>query len=290
MSDSSFRMANAAELIVSFSFLLGLAVGSFLNVVILRRARDEKITGRSRCESCLKTLSWHELIPILSFILQKGRCRSCGSALSWQYPLVELTTGVLFALVALVSLSFQEVHLGTSAFSGLYSSVYYTLLGWIILSASIVIFVSDIRWRIIPNVAVLVLLLSGLSIRFLLFQTETRFGTNNIIRGVSEESLLWDFTAAAVIALFFSAIWLITKGRGMGLGDAKLVFATSVILGFPESIVAMLLAFWIGAAAGILLIIFRLKSWKNEIAFGPYILIGAALAYFLGDYLIGFWS
>lgn len=296
-----------------FGFLLGLAVGSFLNVVILRGARGNKFprksatapagapreagsalirdmreahifSGRSRCESCGKTLSWHELIPILSFCLQKGRCRSCGAALSWQYPLVELGTGLAYAFALWYLFSATS----PSIVVPLLLVVSRWLLVLIIFSSSLVIFVSDLRWRIIPNGAVLVLLLSGIAIRLtIVFDV----GHSPFAIGYLPFAFLWDFGAAVVIALFFAAIWFITKGRGMGFGDAKLVLATSLVLGFPESVVAVLLAFWIGAAAGILLILFRLKTWKDQIPFGPYILIGAALAYlFTEEFLLFFGS
>lgn len=276
-----------------FGFLLGLAVGSFLNVVILRGAREENVTGRSRCESCGKVLAWHELIPLLSFAFQIGRCRTCGAALSWQYPLVEFVTGVLFAASALYFFLLPDGGGGEGGVNhlDLFLSLILYLLSLVILSSSIVVFVSDLRWRIIPNGAVLLLFLSGLATRLISSQTEflaveTRFGTRNVILSASEGSLFWDFGAALAIALFFAAIWFITKGRGMGFGDAKLVLATSLILGFPASVVAALLTFWIGAAVGILLLLLRIKSWKDQIPFGPYILLGTVLAYFLSEKFI----
>lgn len=280
-----------------FGFLLGLAVGSFLNVVILRGARGENFSGRSRCESCGKTLSWHELIPILSFCLQKGRCRSCGSALSWQYPLVELGTGALFALTTIILLS--ELGRGLTdlsaishwplAISYLLSAIGYWLLAIAVLSSAIVIFVSDLRWRIIPNGAVLTLLLAGLAIRLsplVLNAGNSSFAIGYLPFAIRYSSLLWDFGTAIAIALFFAAIWFLSRGRGMGFGDAKLVLATSLVLGFPESVMAVLLAFWIGAAVGILLILFRYKSWKDQIPFGPYILVGAAIVQFFYENLV----
>lgn len=279
-------------LIVVFGFFLGLFVGSFLNVVIIRGARGEKFTGRSRCESCGKALAWHELIPILSFAFQIGRCRTCGAALSWQYPLVEFGTGVLFAASALYFFLPPDGGGGDGGMNhlDLFLSFILYLLSLVILSSSIVVFVSDLRWRIIPNGAVLLLFLSGLATRLISSQSEflaveTRFGTRNVILSASEGSLFWDFGAALAIALFFAAIWFITKGRGMGFGDAKLVLATSLILGFPASVVAALLTFWIGAAVGIFLILLRLKTWKDQIPFGPYILIGTFLAYFYAENL-----
>ncbi len=84
-------------IIVVFSGLLGLIIGSFLNVVIFRMNTGKGLGGRSMCLSCDRTLAWHELIPVLSYLFQKGKCTKCHSKISWQYPLVEMTTAVLFA-------------------------------------------------------------------------------------------------------------------------------------------------------------------------------------------------
>jgi len=81
-----------------FLFILGAIVGSFLNVVGLRWGK-RKLSGRSACPHCSKTLCWFELIPIVSFLIQRGRCRGCKKKISWQYPLIELWTGLIFATV-----------------------------------------------------------------------------------------------------------------------------------------------------------------------------------------------
>ena len=89
-------------------FILGLIIGSFLNVVIMRLNTGESmIKDGSRCFSCGKNLKWYELVPVFSFIAQRGRCRECGSRISWQYPIVELITGVVFTLTALKIFNFQ---------------------------------------------------------------------------------------------------------------------------------------------------------------------------------------
>ncbi|MBU6415024.1 A24 family peptidase [Patescibacteria group bacterium] len=95
-------------LVLLLAFLFGLSVGSFLNVVILRYHKADSdssgfafhlLRGRSHCPHCKKTLGFWELIPVLSFLMQGGRCQSCRKPISWQYPLVELATGVVFALI-----------------------------------------------------------------------------------------------------------------------------------------------------------------------------------------------
>ena len=247
-----------------FSFFLGLVIGSFLNVVIRRGARGENFRGRSHCESCGITLSVTELIPVLSFLIQKGRCRYCHAAFSWQYLLVELGTAFSYAMSAWIFLPNLPLDkhfflLATGLFFGI--------------GAAIVIFVSDIRSQIIPNGAVLTLLILGLFRPiYVMFQTES---------GTIVPDSVWNIGTALVIALFLALLWFFSKGRWMGFGDVKLILATSLILGYPSSVAALLFAFWLGGIIGVILIISRVKTLKEHIPFGPFILVGTVLAYFL---------
>ena len=250
-------------ILLSVLFLTGLAVGSFLNVVIVRAARGESVRGRSRCETCGKTLGVWELIPVLSHVLQKSRCRSCGTVISVQYPLVELGTAVAFLSVAWFLSPFR--YLNVEIFE------YLELLAvFVSVSAGIVILVSDLRWQIIPNGAALILALVG------------------IAASVARQTLAPDLVAAVLGALFFASLWFVSRGRWMGLGDAKLVFTTSLLIGFPGSLVAILFAFWLGGIAGILLLAAGSKTLKSRIPFGPFIIAGTVLAFFLSDSFIAF--
>lgn len=247
----------AAIVLLVALFIVGLVVGSFLNVVILRGARGESVRGRSRCEACGKTLGVWELIPVLSFIIQKARCRSCGAALLVQYPLVELGTAVAFLLVAWY-------------FIGTFSGYLELLAAIIAVSAGIVILVSDLYWQIIPNGAVIVLALVGIAV------------------SVGRETLAVDLVASLAGALFFASLWFVSRGRWMGLGDAKLAFATSLLIGFPASLSALLFAFWLGGIAGILLLALGSQTLKSRIPFGPFILAGTLLAFFFSGTFLSF--
>ncbi len=257
-----------------FAFALGSVIGSFLNVVIMRGAKDESLQGRSHCDHCDKMLGARELIPLVSFVYQKGRCRNCGIVLSVQYPLIELATGIVFAGV-----------------------IYYTLLHAIILwdmalvmtliillasaSAMIVIVAADLKYHIIPNGATLLLFLLGIAAALgrsglICFSAET------ICTAVSFNGIALDITASIAFILFFFAIWFLSRGRAMGFGDVKLIGATSLLLGFPLSLVAFLFSFWLGGLWGIFLLLTRMRGMKSQIAFGPFIIAGAVLAYFFG--------
>ena len=259
--------------ILASVFLFGLVVGSFLNVVILRGNRGESFfKGRSRCQSCSKELAWFELIP-----------------------LVEFATGVLFAAAAwLFFIDSSSVILSatkdlTITNTGILRGVYPEFIEWaqndffmqlfnflgvlVIISAAIVILVSDTRWQIIPNGPVLILFLAGLVLTVWRAAVSGSFAYNFAI----------EFGSAFLVAFFFFALWFLSKGAWMGFGDVKLVFATSLILGFPVSVAAVLFSFWIGAIFGILLLIFKKVNLKTRIPFGPFLLAGSAAAYFYSE-------
>ncbi len=237
---------------------LGLVIGSFLNVVILRSIGRESIGGRSRCPTCGVGLWPGELIPVVSFVIQKGRCRHCSTALSWQYPAVELGCGILYAAAAWAlvpdAAAMDATRLGVLA--GAYG----------VIAAAIVILVADFRFQIIPDSATVVLALVGLA------------------AALARRTLLSDLIAAVAFSLFFTCLWFFSAGRWMGLGDAKLIFATSLLVGLPVSFMALLFAFWLGAIVAIPLLIARKAGLKSHLPFGPFILMGALTAYFFTPY------
>lgn len=236
-------------------FCLGLAVGSFLNVVIIRGEKGETLGGRSHCTKCGVVLSWQELIPIGSFLAQYARCRHCMSRISWQYPLVELGCGLLYVL------GFSLIR--DSSYLWTYEKIFF-LFAWIAGAPTLlVILVSDLRFQIIPNGATLVLVAIGAGAV--------------LLRG-----FLWrDIIITFVMTGFLWALWFFSHGRWMGFGDVKLIFATSLILGFPAAIAAFLFAFWSGGLVGAALLLAGKKRLNQRIPFGPFILLGGGLAWFL---------
>jgi len=255
-----------------FYFILGTLIGSFLNVVIFRYEEGIAITGRSICLSCGRKLAVRELIPILSFIRQRGRCSACGERISWQYPLVELGTGVLFALV------FWTFYMGALNLSYVVTST----LHLVIMGLLVVIFVYDLRHTIIPNVFVYSVALLALLLLF--FDTDTASFT------VPTSSAL---LAGPLLALPLFLIWLLSRGTWMGLGDAKLTLGIGWLLGVTKGITALLLAFWTGAFVGILLLLLpsfmhegqlsffgKRFTMKSEIPFGPFLILGLLIAVF----------
>ena len=252
-----------------FIFILGLIVGSFLNVVICRLYTGEKILfGRSHCPYCKKDLKWFDLIPLVSFISTKGRCRYCGKPISWQYPLVEFATGIIFLLIFNFQFSIFN-------FQNLFTVFYLLIISCFL----IIIFVFDLKHYIIPDKIIYPAI--GVALFYNLFEIwDLGFGWS---LGFGH----WDFILAAFLASsFFLAIVLISRGRGMGMVDVKLAFLIGLILGWPNILVALFLAFLFGAIVGLLLIIISKKTLKSEIPFGPFLVTGTLIGLFFGDRII----
>jgi prepilin signal peptidase PulO-like enzyme (type II secretory pathway) len=258
-----------------FVFLFGLAIGSFLNVVIFRYNTGAGLNGRSACMHCNKTLTWYELIPLFSFLVQGGRCRKCKSKLSWQYFWVELSTACLFLLTFLM---YGE---GISTPRGLISFI-FSLIAWSLL---VVIVVFDVKHKIIPDPFVYTFAALGfLHILFFVpFQSTTVFYV----------SLL----AGPILFLPFYLLWLVSNGRWIGLGDGKLALGIGWMLGLGYGLSAIVLAFWIGAVMSIfIMVIAQLKfnrktlTMKSEIPFAPFLILGYVLVYFLAIDVIGIHS
>lgn len=254
-------------------FTLGLIIGSFLNVIILRYNTFRSLGGRSSCMVCEKSLTWHELIPLFSFFILRGRCKTCKTKISIQYPLVEIITGLVFATLFL---KFSNIfYIDTLMFAFTFS--YYSL----IFSILIIICVYDIRHKIIPDILVFILI--AFSFVGMFFFIPSDFGQNfypHIPR-------LLDFLGASIVAIFFATLWLISHGKWMGFGDAKLALGLGFFLGTVKVLSSMILSFWIGALWGILFIfsnkIFKLHknklNIKSEIPFAPFLVLGSFLVF-----------
>jgi prepilin signal peptidase PulO-like enzyme (type II secretory pathway) len=249
-------------------FIFGLIVGSFLNCVIYRLEVGEGfLRGRSYCPYCKHQLSWPDLIPIFSFLILKGKCRYCHQKISLQYPLVELATGIIFLLVFLT-----YIHINN------YTGVYLLIISCFL----IVIFVYDLKHYIIPDKIIYPAIATALIFNFLPHQI---FGGGFNQFSIFKFSILSAFGAA----LFFLVIVLISQGKWMGIGDIKLAFLMGLILGFPNILVALFLAFFIGAIIGIGLILAGKKTLKSEVPFGPFLVTGTFISLFLGQNIINYY-
>jgi leader peptidase (prepilin peptidase)/N-methyltransferase len=260
-------------------FIFGLLIGSFLNVVIYRYNTGLSIAhGRSQCFVCGKSLVWYELIPVFSFLFQKGRCRKCGTRISWQYPVVELCSALLFICVVFRQISLYPLY---SLYTyGVIYSVLFAIYYSIIASLLIVITVYDIRHMIIPN---------GLVYTFIILAGAKLFLFLGIHDFELTRSMLFDAITPIVLGGFFGLLWLVSKGMWIGFGDAKLAFGIGALLGFSGGISAIMLGFWIGAiySIGILVWQYIAQSYhkrkfgmKTEIPFAPFLIAGTLIVLF----------
>ncbi|HEB14123.1 MAG TPA: prepilin peptidase [candidate division WWE3 bacterium] len=247
-------------------FLLGTAVGSFLDVWARRILRGESPTGRSKCEDCGHVLSASDLIPLLSFLFLRGRCRYCRKPLSWQYPIVEVGTGIVFA-----SLAFKFGVLGIN----------FKLLAFIPLlvavSALIAAFITDILEQVIADKFLVV----GAGAAFLYRATFylTNFDSNGFNLGL-------DILGALGVFALFQLIRWATKKRGMGDGDPPLGFAAGLLVGFPLVLVQIFLTFTLGGLVAAVLLVLKKKHLKDKVAFGPFLIIAAFATLLFGEYIL----
>lgn len=253
-------------LIFVFIFLLGTIIGSFLNVVIYRFNTGKTIVnGRSICMTCNRTLRWFELIPILSYVMQSGRCRRCKEVISHQYPIVEFIGGLMFVLVAY---HFMPAFLYGS------SSLYLFLVTFFVFTFSLLIVISvyDFRHKIIPDKLVYIFsFVSFLSI----FINHSSVGQLFIFPSFSY------IIAGPLLAAPFALLWLVSRGRWMGLGDAKLMLGVGWMLGVYLGLSAVVLSFWIGSiiSLGVMFLSKGKLNMKTEIPFAPFLIIGAFIAF-----------
>lgn len=245
-----------SELIILF--ILGTILGSFINALAFRHNTGKSMWGRSGCITCGMALKSQDLVPVVSFLFLRGRCRGCGARISWQYPIVEVLGGVIAVL----------------AYTQTNNPIHFTLsMGFFMVLLFIAVY--DLRHTIIPDQFVVALVVSAL-----LFHSISETG------GFSLPDPGYLFSGI-ILALPLVLIWLLSKGRAMGLGDGKLMFAIGFFLGISQGASAFLLSFWIGAVVGILLLLSarthkkgRQVTMKSEVPFGPFLVLGAGIAYF----------
>ncbi len=246
-------------LLVIVSFIVGSALGSFLGVLVDRLPRGEQVlSGRSNCDKCKKTLAPIDLVPVFSYIALFGRCRYCHVKIPMHVFLTEVACGVLAA-----SLFFY------ATFSGV--PIPQVLLLFIILFSLLGIFMADLLSGIIPDEFIVATVISSL---FLMLISSPGSLAQNFITGIACFTL-------------FLALYLGTRGRGMGFGDVKFAFALGFFLGFPKVVIGLYVAFLTAAIVSIILIIAGRKKIRGDtIVFGPFLAAGTIFAYFFGTQII----
>jgi len=237
-------------------FILGLVVGSFLNVVIIRLETKESILlARSHCPKCKKTLKWYHLVPVFSFLIQKGKCAYCHKKISWQYPILEISTGLLFLIIIIFNLN-----------------LFFYL---IITCFLIIIFAYDLKHYIIPDK----IIYPAIVIVFIF----------NLITNYQLPVTSYWLLSAFLASGFFLFLVLISRGKWMGMGDVKLAFFMGLVLGWPNILLALFLSFILGAVIGVALIILKIKKLKSQVPFGPFLVASTFIAMLFGEQIINWY-
>jgi len=248
------------------AFVLGTAIGSFLNVCIDRIPQGQSLVRPpSHCAACGKKLAVFELIPIVSYLWLKGKCRHCGAKIPQRILAVELGNGLLFVLIALnYGLSIEFLVLA-----------FYACL-------FLVLAVIDLEHGLILNKIVY----PAIGISLILSPFWSNLGFSRLFLG--ENNLLHLFfgslSGGGLFAVFFLLIILLYRGS-MGFGDVKMAGLVGLATGFPSVLVAMIVSFISGGLATGFLLLLRAKGRKDTIPFAPFLAIGAFVALLWGEKL-----
>jgi prepilin signal peptidase PulO-like enzyme (type II secretory pathway) len=277
-------------------FFFGLAIGSFLNVVILRYDGEKflfeakALGGRSHCMHCGKTLRWFELVPVVSFLVQGGRCRHCGARLSAQYPAVELLSALIFTFVPFAIFGGEAASAaGASVLASLPAALIVIAALWVAAFELLLVMAAvDIRMGIIPDEINILLGVIGIALMIAAAgyagssANHSFLGPYAAIFGMQSDILVNRLFAAIVAGAFFGLLILVTRGRGMGMGDLKLAVPLGLVFGWPDIAAVIMFAFVIGAVTGLFSIARGKKTMKGTLPFGPFLAIAAGAIFYWG--------
>lgn len=251
-----YRRMNNVLNIITF-FVLGLILGSFLNVVIFR-IDDLKslLNTRSHCQNCKKIIAWYDLIPFVSFFILRARCRQCNEKISVQYPLVEGATGLLTVFLFLF-------------YSFSWSLLFYLIVFLILM----VVFVYDLKTQTVPEPFVW----AALTLSVLFGWYFGGFGFFSMIAG------------GLIAGGFLYALVYFSQEKWMGAGDIKIGFILGALAGYPNAIFALFFAFVFGSIVGLILIALKGKSLTTAIPFAPFLILSILFTLTYGQILISWY-
>jgi leader peptidase (prepilin peptidase) / N-methyltransferase len=237
-----------------YAVLLGLIIGSFLNVLVHRLPRGRSfVLPRSRCPWCGGVIAARDNLPIVSWLLLRGRCRKCSAPISPRYPLVEAATALLF--LACLERFGATAHAAAAA-------IFCALL--------LALAVTDIEHLLLPDGLTFPGMATGLALQPWLPPT-------------AAEALVGMLAGAGALFLI-AELWLWLRGEeGMGLGDAKLLAMVGAFLGWQGALLSLFFGVVVGAALGIALLVAGRRGWKSRLPFGTFLALGALVALFTGN-------
>jgi leader peptidase (prepilin peptidase)/N-methyltransferase len=265
--------------ILASAFLLGLVIGSFLNVCIVRIPHGESIVRpASHCTGCGRAIRPYDNIPLVSWLVLRGRCRTCKKPISWMYPVVELATGLLFLACAV---AFGPTLEGAK---------------WALLSALIVVLVAtDIRERILPDKVnftglVLAVIISGFlrpvdGVAAWLSSKMFEFPPPMPVLSVTD-SLLGAIAGGGLLWLVAEGYFRLRGREGMGLGDVKMMAMVGAFEGLEGALLAILIGSLLGSVIGIAFIAIFRKDSDYELPFGAFLGAGSLIVVFFGTRML----
>lgn len=296
-------------------FLIGIFLGSLVKALADRSLTKKTFLGRSSCPNCKHQLAIFDLIPLFSYLFLKGKCRYCHKKIGIEYFLVEVGVGTLIGLLffrEFASFQFPLANFQLNAESLLLPNTYNSVIFLanlifkiFFMTVLLIVALTDIKKMIIPDRVILPSLKIGLIYLVILtiykvaylyyYLSQTLLGRHLLPPHndffyrhalMAAEPLIWGAVAALLLGGFFLTLVMVTKGRGMGGGDIKLGAFMGVGLGLPNSLLALMLGFLLGAVYAICLIILGKKRFGQSIAFGPFLVLGSLVTLFWGNQIL----
>lgn len=234
-----------------FFVILGLILGSFINVLVLRLHQEKSLLGRSRCPHCARQLSWWENIPVLSFISLRGRCRDCQKNISWQYPLVEIASAVLWWL----AYYYFKNNIDAVLINGLYFSILLSL------------FIFDLKWYLLPDA----ITIPAIVLTFIF----------NLYLGLQ----FWPMVIVGLLgATWFAIQFFVSKGKWVGSGDIFLGALIGLMVGtWPMLLIVILISYISGSIVSLALVALGKKQWSGQIPFGVFLTLATVMVLIWGQ-------
>ncbi|MGH9387120.1 MAG: prepilin peptidase [Vicinamibacterales bacterium] len=247
--------------VLLLSALLGLAIGSFLNVCIYRLPLGQSLVSpRSRCPKCGHALSWFDNIPVVSWAVLGGTCRSCRATISAQYPIVELITALMFVAVVWVTPPGPQL-----------------AARLIFVCMLIVLFGIDLEHQLLPNV----ITLPGIALGLLFSLVGPPGWQGAVIGAVIGAGMLY-----GIAALYY----MVRREEGLGMGDVKMLAMIGAFLGWQAVLVTLVLSSFAGALVGVALMAAQRGDMKLALPFGTFLALGAVAAMLVGEPLVGWYA
>jgi leader peptidase (prepilin peptidase)/N-methyltransferase len=247
--------------LAAFGVLIGVCIGSFLNVVIYRLPRGMDVSRpRSRCPSCGSLIAWYRNVPVVSWLLLRGRCGDCGAPISARYPLVEAAVGLIFG---------AALYRWGVSWSALSSAVF----GAGMLTLALI----DYDFKILPNV----ITLPGIAVGFALSLVDPRIS--------------WIDSAIGILVgggLLYAVAWAYLKLRGqqgMGMGDVKMIGTIGAFVGWQGVLLTIFLGSLIGSLVGLTLMKLKGREWDHALPFGTFLALAAVIVDWGGPELLAWY-